>query len=176
MTWNRVKYARKSQTKNCAHEECTEDELFLPVDRPRGLNEKIHSCSYKHDTAQKMSPWKEERKRNVIRNSERGYQMFPVSVWSLKIDLKHAPKVARGGRCPLCKKSLSWSQLGRCLKWTTFQLASQTFRTKTSACSAALWARAPKSISSDNTPALRTSFICLKRLIVEEVAISESLL
>lgn len=34
-----------------------------------------------------------------------------------------------------------------------------TFRTNSSACSAALCANAPKSISSDNTPAFKTSVI-----------------
>lgn len=35
-----------------------------------------------------------------------------------------------------------------------------TFLTNSSACSAALWANAPRSISSDRTPALSTSVIC----------------
>ena len=34
-------------------------------------------------------------------------QIFPVSVWILNIDLKHAQTEFSGGRCPLSKKSLS---------------------------------------------------------------------
>jgi hypothetical protein len=84
------------------------------------------------------------------------YQMFPVSVCSRKIDLKQAVNDSSGGRCPLCKKSLSCSHFGKLEKCTTFHEAFHTFLTKTSA---RLCANAPKSISSDKTPAFKTSVI-----------------
>lgn len=43
---------------------------------------------------------------------------------------------------------------------SNFVKANLTLRTNSSACSAALCANAPRSISSDNTPALSTSVIC----------------
>lgn len=43
--------------------------------------------------------------------------MLPVSVWMRKMDLKQALKDGSGGRWPLWRKSLSWSQAGRFLKY-----------------------------------------------------------
>jgi len=45
--------------------------------------------------------------------------MLPVSVWTLKTDLKHFQKEFIGGLCPLTRKSLSLSHFGRWLWWTT---------------------------------------------------------
>ena len=59
-----------------------------------------------------------------ITQPRRCVQMLPVSVWILKMDLKQALKDGKGGLCPLCRKSLSCNQDGRCLKWHTFHEAT----------------------------------------------------
>lgn len=83
--------------------------------------------------------------------------MFPVSVWILKIDLKQTRNELVGGRWPVWRKSLSWSQSGRERWWTTLQPAAQTFFTNSSACSAALHVPDKKSSTLEWRDTFRSS-------------------
>lgn len=58
---------------------------------------------------------------------KRWVQIFPVSVWIRKIDLKQAMKEFVGVRWPRNRKSLSFSQSGNVWWCTTFQPAAHTW-------------------------------------------------
>lgn len=115
VTRDRVESEGKSQTQNCADEESAEDHFLLEIYLPRGANKEKDCGTDEHDAAEQMSPkWRKLDFITCLIESQfkmkfmktffsETYQIFPVSVCNLKMDLKHAPKDARGGRCPLCK-------------------------------------------------------------------------
>jgi len=80
----------------------------------------------------------------------RWVQMLPVSVWTRKIDLKHAQNEFNCGRCPLVRNSLSLSHFGKWWWWTSVQACSaisshfsHAWRTTSSARSHAWRATSP---------------------------------